>query len=170
MPSLANGSVSKETGRQVLITRVFDAPRDLVFRAWTDPDHLVRWYSPTGCTISFRKLELHEGGNFHSCIRTPDGHDCWCKGVYREIVEPERIVFSMVISNEKGDSVEPSGVGMDADWPKETIVTVEFAEQEGRTTLTLHQTVSESLAKQTGAYPSWLDMFNRLAETLAVKV
>jgi uncharacterized protein YndB with AHSA1/START domain len=152
--------------KQVFITRVFDAPRDLVFKAWTDPEQLARWYAPRGCAIHFSRIDLRPGGTFHSCIRTSDGHDCWCTGVYREIAAPERIVFTMVAADENGSPVEPADVGMDPDWPRETIVTVTFAELGRKTELTLRQTVSESLAKRTGAHPSWIEMLDRLAEDL----
>jgi uncharacterized protein YndB with AHSA1/START domain len=72
-------------GQEVLITRTFDAPRELVFQAWSDPELLVRWFAPRGCTIQFRKLDLRQGGTFHSCICTPQGNECWCIGTYREI-------------------------------------------------------------------------------------
>jgi len=106
---------------------VFDAPRDLVFKAWTDPEQLKRWYAPKGCTMHFSQIDLRQGGTFHSCIRSPDGHDCWRKGVYREIVPPERIVYTLAIADEKGSLVEPADVGMDPDWPGEASVTVTFA-------------------------------------------
>ena len=153
--------------REVLITREFDAPRELVFQAWTDPAHLARWYAPNGCSIEFRKIDVRPGGEFHSCIRSPEGHECWCKGVYREVVVPERIVCTLVISDEHGNSVGPVDVGMDPGWPRETVLTVTLAEHQGGTRLTLRQTVLESLAKRTGAYPSWIEMLDRLAEELA---
>jgi uncharacterized protein YndB with AHSA1/START domain len=156
------------TDREVLITRVFDAPRDLVFQAWTDPEHLQRWHAPHGCTIRFAALDLRQGGELHSCIHTPDGQDCWCKGTYLEIVVPERIVYTLAMSDEHGNLVESADAGKDADWPRETTVTVTFAEHGTGTKLTLHQTVSEEIAKRTGAYPSWLQMLDRLEEALAV--
>ncbi len=152
---------------EILITRVFDAPRELVFKAWADPEHLTRWYAPRGCTVTFRKLEFRLGGTFHSCIRIPNGDECWCTGVYREIIEPERIVFTMAVANANGDSIEPVDAGMDPEWPRETIVTVMFADLGGKTKLTLHQTVLETLAKRTGAYPSWIEMLDRLADSLS---
>ncbi len=148
--------------RMVVITRVFDAPRELVFRAWTDPALLARWFAPHGCTIEFHSLDLREGGSFLSCLRTPDGKNCWSRGVYREVVTPERIVYTLAVADEHGQLVEPVQVGMDPDWPRETTVTVTFAESEGKTRLTLQQTVSETLAKRTGAHPSWLEMLDRL--------
>jgi uncharacterized protein YndB with AHSA1/START domain len=160
-------AVPAATDREVLITRVFDAPRDLVFQAWTDPEHLQRWYAPRGCTIRFAALDLRQGGTFHSCIHTPDGHDCWCKGTYLEVAAPERIVYTMAIADQHGNLLGPVEAGMDSDWPRETTVTVTFAEVGGQTKLTLHQTVSEELAKRTGAHPSWIEMMDRLAEDLA---
>ena len=155
------------TEPQVLISRVFDAPRDLVFRAWTDPAQLKRWYAPNGCSIRYEKLDVRPGGTFHSCIKTPDGHECWCVGEYREVVPPERLVLTMVIADAAGNVVGPTDVGMDPEWPQETVLTVTFDDLGGRTRLTLHQTVSEVVAKRTGAHPSWLSMLDRLAAELA---
>ena len=152
---------------EALITRTFDAPRELVFRAWTDPDQLAQWYAPHGCTIAFRSLDVREGGAFHSVIHTPDGTACWCRGVYSELVAPERIVYTMAVADAGGNRITPTEAGMDPGWPHETTVTVTFAEHGGRTTLTLHQTVSESLAKRTGAHPSWLEMLDRLDAQLS---
>lgn len=156
----------EEAERQVNITRVVNAPRELVFKAWSDPGHLTRWYAPVGCTIDIRTLDFRPGGVFHHCIRSPHFHDCWCRGTYLEIVVPERIVYSMVVTDEAGNTVNPADMGMHKDWPVETIVTVTFTGQKGKTKIELFQTVSESLAKHTGAYPSWLEMFDRLSDEL----
>jgi uncharacterized protein YndB with AHSA1/START domain len=167
MPTLTSGSPPK--AEQVTIERLFEAPRELLFKAWTDEQHLSRWYAPAGCEITFRKLEIRPGGEFHSCIKTPNGHYCWCRGTYSEIKTPERIVYSMLIADEAGKLLSPDEAGMDPDWPRETIVTVTFEEIGPRTTkLTLHQSVNLELAKRTGAYPSWLSMFDRLEESLAL--
>jgi uncharacterized protein YndB with AHSA1/START domain len=155
------------TANEVLIARVFDAPRELVFQAWTDAEHLARWHAPQGCTIQFRKFDFRPGGEFISYLRTPTNYECLCKGVYREIVAPERIVYSIAFCDDDGNFVEPAAKGMNPDWPRETVVTVTFTEHEGKTTLTLHQSVSESLAKRTGAHPSWIQMLDRLEDELA---
>jgi len=152
---------------EVVITRIFDAPRELVFKAWTDPEDLAQWYAPKGCTVDFYTFDFRPGGAFLHCIRNPASHDCFCKGTYREIVVPQRIVYSLSFSDEYGAFVEPADAGMDPDWPRETIVTVTFTEQDGKTKLSLHQTVLESVAKRTGAYPSWIEMLERLAGELA---
>ena len=156
--------------QEVVITRDFDAPRELVFEMWTKPEHLLRWYAPRGCTVEFRSIDVREGGRFHSCIRNPEFGDCWCIGEYHEIRKPERIVYSMEIADEKGNSIPPAKAGHDPEWPAVSIVTVTLQSYNGKTRLTLRQNVSASLAKKTGAYPSWLQMLDILAEKLGEAV
>lgn len=163
---LAQSAIDSSADQDILITRIFDAPRELVFKAWTDPYHLARWHAPTGCAIQFRKLEIRTGGSFHSCIRTPDGHNCWCTGIYHEVTPPQRLVYTLAISDEQGRALSATQAGMDPAWPRETTVTVTFADVGGKTKLTLHQTVSEMLAKRTGAHPSWLSMLDHLNREL----
>jgi uncharacterized protein YndB with AHSA1/START domain len=158
--------INEPADREVVITRIFDAPREVVFKAWTDPERLARWHAPKGCTLHFYKFDFRPGGAFISCLRNPASHDCLCKGDYREIVVPERIVYALSFSDEDGNFVEPADAGMDPDWPRETIVTVTFTEHECKTTLTLRQTVLEPIAKRTGAYPSWIEMLDRLARSV----
>lgn len=162
-----NKTSSENPGREVLITRIYDAPRELVFKAWSDKEHLSHWYAPRGCTVVFYNHDFRKGGTFLCSIQNPMSHDCVCIGIYREIAEPEKIVYSLFFADKAGNFIEPLQAGMDADWPRETIVTVTFAEYEGKTKLTLHQTVPESIAKRTGAYPSWIDMLDRLAGLLS---
>lgn len=156
-----------DTGpKTIVIQRVFDAPRELVFDTWTNPEYLPLWFAPRGCSIHFSKLDIRPGGRFHSCIHNPAFGDCWCIGIYKEIVRPERIVYTMAIADEHGNRIEPAQAGHDPEWPAETLVTVTLEDDRGKTLLTLRQNVLESLAKRTGAYPSWIDMLDRLAETL----
>jgi uncharacterized protein YndB with AHSA1/START domain len=160
-------TLADSTTREVHITRDFKAPRHLVFKAWSDAVGMTKWYAPNGCSIAFKHYEFRPGGRIHSCITTPDGHECWCIGDFREIREPERIVYTMAIGDKDGNAADPKLIGMDPEWPAETLVTVTLTESHGTTTLTLHQTVSEALAKRTGAHPSWLQMLDRLAGQLA---
>ena len=151
-----------EQGKELLITHLFNAPRALVFEAWTDPEKLKHWYAPDGCTIEFKSLDATQGGSFHSCVHDPVHGDCWIKGLYKEVTAPEKLVFSMIISNENGDDVRSIDAGKPEDWPEEVLTTVTFTEIGKQTKLTIHQTVSEAEAKQTGAYQSWIKMFNKL--------
>lgn len=150
--------------RLVTITRTLDAPRDLVFRMWSNPELLTRWYAPRRCRLEVLHFDFREDGEFRFRIREPDGSGCLCSAIFTQIAEPERIVYTMCFSDEQGRFVPASSVGADPDWPDRTTVTVTFVEENGRTTMTLHQTVPESVAKRTGAYPSWVEMLERLSE------
>lgn len=152
----------RENQKQVDITYEFNFPARAVFEAWTNPSYLKEWFAPHGCTIVFLKLEIEEGGSFHSRIHNPEFGDCWCIGTYHEIVAPKKIVFSMINADENGVPVNPANIGMDPDWPGETLVTVTFSEVDGSTIVNLKQTVAEALAKKTGAYPSWIQMLERM--------
>jgi uncharacterized protein YndB with AHSA1/START domain len=163
--NLGNRAVNPAADKMVVISRVFDAPRDLVFEAWTKPEYLMRWFAPHDCTFHIEHIDVRPGGGFHSCIRDAS-FECWCLASYREIVRPERLVYTLAIADEQGNKVTPASVGHDARWPAETLLTVTFEDVDGKTRLTLQQDVSESLAKETGAYPSWLEMLERLDGTL----
>ena len=107
--------------REVVLTRVFDAPRRLVFEAWTNPKHVTRWMlGPEGWTMPVCEIDLRPGGRWHFVWRRANGTQMEMRGVYREVVPPERIV-----------STESWG----ADWP-ETVNTLLLVEKNGRTTMT----------------------------------
>lgn len=154
-----------EKNKELLITHLFDAPIELVFNAWTDPDQLKHWYAPDGCTIDFKSINVEIGGQFHSCIHDPINGDCWIKGIYREVTFPTKLVFSMVLSNEHGEVVSAAEAGKTEEWPQAIVTTVTFTSIGQQTKLTLHQTVDELAAKKTGAYQSWFSMFERLQQT-----
>lgn len=160
------GIGERAAARTIRLERVFAAPRALVFDAWTKPELLLQWYAPYGCTIHYAAIDVRPGGRFHSCIRNPEFGDCWCVGVYREIVPPERIVYTLATADSEGNEVEPAKAGHDPRWPRETLVIVTLEAVRNGTKLTLEQNVSESLAKHTGAHPSWLQMLDRLEALL----
>jgi uncharacterized protein YndB with AHSA1/START domain len=151
---------SEKPDKEVNIVRFFDAPRELVFNAWTTAGHLKNWYAPGSCSVTIYKLEFKPGGVFQHEIKNSKGEGCMCKGEYLEIIENKKIVYTLGFCDNDGNSITASNV--EKDWPDETTVTVTFEDYNGKTKLTLHQTVSEELAKKTGAYPSWLEMLDRL--------
>ena len=116
---------------ELVITRVVDAPRSLVFKAWTEPEHFVRWWGPNGFTTPFCKMDVRPGGVTHFCMRWPEGRDYWGRWVYREVVPPERIVFTDTFADEEGNPAEPARYGM-PDWPFETLVTVTLGRGSGQ--------------------------------------
>ena len=163
----AKNRSKKEQAEQVLITRVFDAPRDLVFKAWTDCERLMRWWGPKGFTTPVCKID-RPGGSFHYCMRSPEGRDYCGKGVYREIVEPERIIFTDFFVDEEGNPVSAVHYGMSPDWPEETLVTATFAEHEGKTKLTLqHALGSVPASERDLCQQGWSESLDKLAGDLA---
>ncbi len=110
---------------------------------------------PSGFTATFCEMDARPGGTYRACIRSPEGKDYWMQGVYREIVEPERLVFTFAWEDEKG---EPG---------YETLVTVTFTEHEGKTQLTFHQAVFESVAERDSHHEGWSSCFDRLETYLA---
>src|ERR1700730_3444955 len=98
---------------RMVITRVFDAPRALVWKAWTDPKYVMQWWGPKGFTAPFCEIDFRVGGKFLWCMRTPDGQEGWNAGEYHEIVLHEKIVYSMYFSDSKGNKVEPEEYGIE---------------------------------------------------------
>ncbi|WP_407570778.1 SRPBCC family protein [Deinococcus altitudinis] len=140
------------------VTRTFLAPRELVFRAWTQPEHLARWMSPAGMTPLGSRLDLRPGGLFHYGLRTPDGQEMWGKWVFREIEAPSRLVFVSSFSDAAGGFARHP---MAADWPLETLSTVTFSEQEGRTVLTLTGTPINASETERQTFASALNGMNQ---------
>ena len=124
-------------GEEFVITRAFDAPRERVWKAWTEAAHLRHWWGPKGFTVSHCTVDLRPGGVMHYCLRSPDGSDVWGRFVYREIAKPERLVFVVSFSDEKGGITRHP---MSPDWPREMLSTVTFAEQRGGTLVTVRWT------------------------------
>src|SRR5437762_6828610 len=87
---------------EFVISRVFNAPRDVVFRAWVEPEQLQQWFGPKGVKIFYSKGEVKPGAMYHYGMRTPDGTEMWGKWIYREIVPPERLVFVNSFSDKDG--------------------------------------------------------------------
>jgi len=129
-----NDRLKTPTAEEFVISRVFDAPRELVWKVCTEPDHLMRWWGPKGFTMNVAKLDFRPGGTFHYGMRSPGGQAMWGKFVYREIIVPERIVFINSFSDEQeGLTRHP----FSATWPLEVLNTQTFTEQDGKTTIAL---------------------------------
>ena len=142
--------------RELVITRVFEAPRELVFKAWTDPRHIAQWWGPEGFTLPAWEIDLRPGGAYRFHMRARDGTDHWLQGVYREVVAPERIVCSFTWADAAGNPTTPA-----------TLLTVTFAELGALTTITLHQVEFESATARDEHREGWSGSFECLAEHLA---
>ena len=152
-------------GEDLLITRVFDAPRDAVWKAWTDPKRFMRWWGPKGYTAPACKMDLRVGGKYLFCMRSPEGQDYWSTGVYRDIVPMERIVLTDSFSDEKGNVVPASHYGMQGEWPLEVLVTVTFDNDRGKTIMTLQHAGIPS-GTVSDCEEGWSGSFDKLADIL----
>lgn len=167
--TVSNGKNSDATNagaREIVITRVFDAPRELVWRAWTEPEHLMRWWGPKGYTSPACKIDLRVGGKYLFCMRSSEGQEFWSTGVYREIVPPERLVMTDSFADKDGNVVPASHYGFGEDFPLELQVTLTFEEQEGKTKMTLRHVGFPAGEMSEMAGQGWNESFDKLAESL----
>src|SRR6185295_16943789 len=114
-----NSAAAKSTGPEVVITRIFDAPRELVWKAWTEPERFMRWWGPKDFTSPMCEIDLRVGGRFLWCMRWPDGRDNYSTGQYDEIVPPARLVFTESFSDAKGNVVPATYYDMPDNIPLE---------------------------------------------------
>jgi len=140
---------------ELLIERVFNTPRELVFKAWTDPQHARQWFGPRDHPAREVTMDVRPGGRWRGCLRSIEtGQELWLGGVYREIVPPERLVFTFAWEEEGERGLE-------------TLVTIIFAEHEGKTHMTLRQTPFQSDGERDGHRGGWSSAFDRLDELVS---
>lgn len=151
-------ALTKWDGGELVVTRVFDAPRDLVFRAWTETEHFARWWGPAGSSLPFCTLDARPGGTLHFCHRFPDHPDVWVRGEYREVAAPERISFACWFSDAEGNRVERPG------FPPGMTILVTLDEHGGGTLLTARHA---GLTEDQGEVQGWTESLDRLAALLA---
>ena len=153
----AQSSTSAESSDRVLvIERTFDAPRSLVFKAWTDPEHLVRWWGPRDFKVISCDMDVRTGGSYRVHSRTSEGSNHYLQGTYREVVAPERLVSTYTWSDAEWRPTRP-----------ETVLTLTFDEDQGKTKLTLHQAVFESVTARDMHRGGWGSSLDSLADYLA---
>jgi len=139
---------------ELLISRVVDAPADIAFSMWTDPEHFRNWMGPGKYECRHAEMDVRVGGAYRGMIYADDTGEGWFGGVYREIVPNERLVFTW-----KWDS-GPSG-------ELESLVTITFAEHNGRTTMTFHQSPFLNVERRDSHIGGWTSAFNKLGEYAA---
>jgi uncharacterized protein YndB with AHSA1/START domain len=156
---MATGNIMTNEERELVLTHVFDAPRELVFKAWTDPKQVAQWWGPHRFTNPVCDLDVRPGGAIRIHMRGPDGTVYPMTGVYNEVVEPERLVFTSAALDADGNPMF------------EVLTTVTFAEQGGKTKQTMRARVIRSTAEAApyikGMEAGWTQSLERLAESLA---
>jgi uncharacterized protein YndB with AHSA1/START domain len=134
---------SNTSQRAVVIERRLDAPVDLVWQMWTDPEHFKAWYGPDGASIPVAKMDVRVGGTRLVCIemQTPNGPmQMWFTGEFREVFQNERLVYTESMSDENGNVLSPSDTGLPEGHPATTEVRVELEDVDGRTKMVMTHT------------------------------
>lgn len=147
------------------ITRTFDAPRQLVWKAWTDPELYKKWWGPTHFTCPVFERDLRVGGKYLSCMRSPDGQDFWVTGYYREITPYDRLVYTDSFADEHGNVVPSTHYYGMPEMPLETLVTVTLVEEDGKTVMTMQHNLPAG-EHASGANEGWNQSFDKLAAAL----
>ena len=160
-----NISNEKSEG-EIIITRIFDAPRELVWKAWTEPEHIKHWWGPKDYTAPYCNIDFRVGGVYLFCMRSPEGRDFWSTGIFREIIKLERIVCTDCFADEKGNIVPASHYGMSMDFPLEKLWKITFQEQDGATRFSLQYTGIPSGNINDVANQGWNQSLDKFAETL----
>lgn len=151
-------STTESASREVVITRVFDAPRELVFKAWTEAEHIARWWGPEGFTVPSCQSDPRPGGSLKIVMRGPDGTDYPVTGTYRELVSPERLVVESNAVDDAGNTL------------LEGLNTVTFADRDGKTEITLRAhavaLVPEAVPMLGGMEAGWTQSLQCLDDVL----
>lgn len=134
MAEKRNSAAVTNSSEEFTLVRAFDAPCELVWKAWTDAERLAKWWGPKGFTWTHSKMDLRMGGVFHYGLRAPDGLEMWGKFVFHEIVKPERLSFVVSFSDKKGGTTRHP---LSAQWPLEVLNTTIFTEHRGQTTVSI---------------------------------
>ncbi|MBV9634301.1 MAG: SRPBCC domain-containing protein [Methylobacteriaceae bacterium] len=141
--------------RVLAFTRVFDAPRALVYDAFVNPEHALKWMGPRSHPVVHIEGDVRSGGQWRACLRAADGSgELWQGGVYREVVPGERLVFTFAWDEEGGRS------------GPEMLITITFADQGKKTLMTFRQAVFDTEANRDGHRTGWNSAFDRLADFL----
>ncbi len=163
--------MTKDGGNEkerMVITRIFDAPRALVWEAWTNPKYVMQWWGPKGFTAPVCKIDFRVGGKFLCCMRSPDGQEGWNGGEYHEIVPHEKIVYSLYFADSNGNKVDPAQYGMEheaIDDARDVVIFEDFGNGQTKLTMIGNETMEE--AKNSGQLEGWNEIFDKVAGVIA---
>jgi uncharacterized protein YndB with AHSA1/START domain len=153
--------------QRMVVTRIFDAPRALVWKAWTDPQYVMQWWGPKGFTAPFCKIDFRVGGKFLYCMKSPDGQEFWNGGEYHEIVLNEKIVYSLYFADSKGNKVEAAQYGIEhqaIDDARDVVIFEDFGNGQTKLTMIGNETMEE--AKNSGQLEGWNEILEKLAAVI----
>ena len=157
-----------DKSERMVVTRIFDAPRELVWKAYTDPDYVMQWWGPKGFTSPFCRMDFRVGGKYLLCMRSPDGQEFWNGGEYHEIVPHEKIVSSMYFADSEGNKVEAAHYGIEHEAIDDAYDVITFEDLgDGRTKLTFVGNETMENAKESGQVEGWNQILDKFAAVLA---
>ncbi len=156
---------------RMTITRVFDAPRELVWKAWTDPKYVMQWWGPKGFTCPTCKIDFRVGGKFLISMKSPDGQEFYNGGEYHEIVEHEKIVSSMYFADANGNRVEAAELGIEHTAIEDAYDVTLFEDLgNGQTKLTFIGNETAEDATASGQAEGWNQILEKIAAVVAKMV
>jgi len=153
---------------RLVVTRVFDAPRELVWKAWTDPEYVMQWWGPKGFTSPFCRMDFRVGGKFLCCMRAPDGQEFWNAGEYHEIVPHEKIVSSMYFSDREGNKVDAAQYGIEhaaIDGAHDVVTFEDLGNGQTKLTFIGNETMEDAI--NSGQAEGWYQILDKFAAVLA---
>jgi uncharacterized protein YndB with AHSA1/START domain len=164
--------MKENTGGEVermVVTKIFDAPRELVWKAWTDPKYIMQWWGPKGFSCPACEMDFRVGGKLLCCMSAPDGQICgWNAVEYHEIVLYEKIVSSMYFSDAKGNRIDPAELGIEHEVVDGAYDVTLFEDLgNGQTKLTFIGNDTLESAKESGQMEGWIEILDKVADVVA---
>lgn len=165
---IMSNTQQKVPGNELIIVREFDAPVEKVWRAWTEPEHTMKWWGPQDFTSPECKIDFRVGGKYIFCMKAPDGKLFWSTGKYLEIVPLQKIVCTDSFSDKDGNVVPASEYGMTGEFPLEMQVTVTFEAIGSKTKMTLIHVGIPGANMKDMTSAGWNQSFDKLEKSLAL--
>lgn len=167
---MENNPVKTQTAEEsIVIERIFDAPPALVWKAWTDPEHFMRWWGPQHFTSPVCQMDLRVGGKYLYCMESPDGQRYFSTGIYQEVIPNQRLVYTDNFADADGNIVPMSYYNMGDDTIHDMRIIITLEDVDGKTKMTMTQIAApttDSHATSDMAIMGWNQSFDKLAETL----
>lgn len=155
----------KQQQKTITINRTFNLPVETVWKAWSEPETLKKWFSPEEYTCPSSTIDFKVGGKYLNSMKGPDGKEIWSTGTYKEIIAHKKIVHSDSFADSKGNIVSGSYYNMPGDWDKELKVTVEFEGVDGKTHMKLqHEGLPAEMADD--CIKGWQSCFDKLEKNV----
>jgi uncharacterized protein YndB with AHSA1/START domain len=154
-------------GKELVITRLFDTTKEDVFRAWTEPEKISRWWGPQGFTAPIIKINLRPGGKYLYSMKDASGKMYWSAGEFIEVDVPSRLIVRDYLSDERGRKIPAAKYGLPENFPEEIIITIDFVEEGGKTRVNLIYPLPESAEaregmKDSGMVEGWNSSLDKL--------